>query len=144
MIEPLSIYSNNSPPVEINDESIGGDNDGTGPSHHGILHMPSINERRISEGGLSSEQNHPNSQLAASTHTEGEEEDEDDDISNSSPRVRFNLGPSSTARSDSDRRYSSHSAIRRAISQRLVETSSVNNDVVNTNHSAGGIHERNG
>lgn len=51
MIEPLSIYSNNSPPVEINDESIGGDNDGTGPSHHGILHMPSINERRISEEG---------------------------------------------------------------------------------------------
>ena len=48
MIEPLSIYSNNSPPGElINDEIIGG-----APSSTRSLSMPTVSERRNSEGGL--------------------------------------------------------------------------------------------
>jgi hypothetical protein len=48
MIEPLSIYSNSSPPGElINDEIIGG-----APSSTRSLSMPTVSERRNSEGIL--------------------------------------------------------------------------------------------
>ena len=49
MIEPLSIYSNSSPPGElaINEDIIGG-----APSSTRSLSMPTVSERRNSEGGL--------------------------------------------------------------------------------------------
>jgi hypothetical protein len=48
MIEPLSIYSNSSPPGElaINEDIIGG-----GPSSTRSLSMPTVSERRNSESG---------------------------------------------------------------------------------------------
>ncbi len=52
MIEPLSIYSNSSPPGElINDEIIGG-----APSSTRSLSMPMVSDRRNSEGILISGQ----------------------------------------------------------------------------------------
>lgn len=48
MIEPLSIYSYNSPPGELNDDIIGG----AGPSSSRSLSMPTVHERRNSEGGI--------------------------------------------------------------------------------------------
>ena len=58
MIEPLSIYSNNSPPGElINDEMIGG------ASSTRSLSMPTVSERRNSEAVMM----HLNSSLNATT-----------------------------------------------------------------------------
>jgi hypothetical protein len=47
MIEPLSIYSNSSPPGELAEDIIGG-----APSSTRSLSMPTVSERRNSEGGL--------------------------------------------------------------------------------------------
>jgi hypothetical protein len=47
MIEPLSIYSNNSPPGELNDDIIG-----TGVSSTRSLSVPAESERRNSEAGI--------------------------------------------------------------------------------------------
>lgn len=45
MIEPLSIYSNNSPPGELNDDLIGA-------SSTRSLSMPNVSDRRNSEGAM--------------------------------------------------------------------------------------------
>lgn len=47
IIEPLSIYSNNSPPGELNDDIIG-----TNVSSTRSLSMPTVSERRNSEAGI--------------------------------------------------------------------------------------------
>ncbi len=46
MIEPLSIYSNNSPPGELNEDIM------AGAMSNRSLSMPTVSERRSSEAGM--------------------------------------------------------------------------------------------
>lgn len=141
MIEPLSIYSNNSPPGELNDDIIG-----TGVSSTRSLNIPTVSERRNSEPAMIMTLNVGGAgvnraRLASSTQAEHDDDDEDYDQEidhdAQSPRVRFNLRPASAGRSDSAL-AGNHSSLRRASSQRL----EIGGD--NNNHSAGGITETNG
>lgn len=65
MIEPLSIYSNNSPPGELNDEIIGG-----GVSSTRSLSMPTVSERRNSEAGIMISASQLNTSLNANSAQE--------------------------------------------------------------------------
>lgn len=131
MIEPLSIYSNSSPPGElINDEIIGG-----APSSTRSLTMPTVSERRNSEGIMISGQ--LNNSINAVSGGDTEEllhessrgnrltnEDEDPELStrgeDASPRVRFNLRPASaTGNPRNPSSQSSFGTLRRASSYRM-------------------------
>jgi hypothetical protein len=127
MIEPLSIYSNSSPPGElINDEIIGG-----APSSTRSLTMPTVSERRNSEGigqlntsinavsgGDTEELLHESSRGNHLTN-EDEESTRGEDAS---PRVRFNLRPASAtgnARHPSSQTTFGGGTLRRASSYRM-------------------------
>ena len=120
MIEPLSIYSNSSPPGElINDEMLGA------ASSTRSLSMPTVSERRHSEGVLLSS-HHLNTSINATSGGGDNIEEADVPINNAelgveessqSPRVRFNPRNSSTGRPDPN--FSSHNQLRRASSYRL-------------------------
>ena len=71
MIEPLSIYSNNSPPGELtNDEII----EGAGISSTRSLSVPTVSERRNSEAGILVSAAHLNSSMNAGIDPEVQRE----------------------------------------------------------------------
>ena len=120
MIEPLSIYSNNSPPGElINDEIIGA------ASSTRSYSMPTVSERRNSEAHISVQLGSSingtsgnNTAGGQTSENELEQDLEQENLSNSSPRVLFSRRPGSAGRSDLNF-TTHHSSLRRAASYRL-------------------------